>query len=237
MHRSQYFNLLTFALAFCIALPATADWLVTHDGSRIETQGPWTLAGRSVVFTQTNGTLSSVRASRVDLAASNQASMASYEPSATSALTPSASPEPVMILTDRDVAGYRSLPSDYESSTSQETPLSTEDSGSASRVIVQAWEQVRDPRNTDGVEIVGTLLNQGDGLATNLKVAVLLYDEEDVLIGAVPAALPVKAIPPHKATKFRVLFPGVVTFAHARFEIRSHNVKFVPLNFDLEETE
>ncbi len=57
-------------LALLLALPATADWLVTSEGDTIETQGPWRVKGRMVVFTDAKGTLSSLRASSIDLEAS-----------------------------------------------------------------------------------------------------------------------------------------------------------------------
>ena len=52
------------ALALAGALfvaPASADWLVTLDGDRIETQGPWSIQGKLVVFTSPGGGLSSLR--------------------------------------------------------------------------------------------------------------------------------------------------------------------------------
>lgn len=50
-----------------------ADILVTREGDRIETDGPWKVNGRQVVFTAANGRLSSMRLSQVDLEASEEA--------------------------------------------------------------------------------------------------------------------------------------------------------------------
>ncbi|HEX2162430.1 MAG TPA: hypothetical protein VHM02_00635, partial [Thermoanaerobaculia bacterium] len=55
------------------ALPAAADWLVMRDGTRVETRGAWQQKGRLVVFTSTEGRLSSLRTDAVDLAASRRA--------------------------------------------------------------------------------------------------------------------------------------------------------------------
>jgi len=50
--------------------PAVADWLVFLAGGVQETRGTWEVRGRQVRFTSTSGTLLSVRADEVDLAAS-----------------------------------------------------------------------------------------------------------------------------------------------------------------------
>jgi hypothetical protein len=60
-------------------LPAAADWLVTQLGDRIETRGAWRVEKKSVIFTLPNGTLSSLRVSDVDLAASEKATAAASE--------------------------------------------------------------------------------------------------------------------------------------------------------------
>jgi hypothetical protein len=69
------------------AAPAAADWLVLADGGRVETAGPWEVRGGLVVFTLANGTLSSVRASEVDLPASEAANRPPEPP-------PAAAPAP-----------------------------------------------------------------------------------------------------------------------------------------------
>ena len=50
-----------------VAGAARADWIVTTDGARLETKGPWKVDGRRIVFTLPNGTLSAMRADEVDL--------------------------------------------------------------------------------------------------------------------------------------------------------------------------
>lgn len=59
---------IAWILALAIMSPAVhADWLVTQDDSRLETQGEWRVEGRRVIFTLANGTLSAMRLSEVDL--------------------------------------------------------------------------------------------------------------------------------------------------------------------------
>lgn len=93
------------ALALLLLLPAAgqADWLITQDGQRIRTQGPWEVKGRMVVFTSERGTLSSIRLDEVDLEASEEFTARAARPAAE---TPAEAPQPpsVMILTNEDVA-------------------------------------------------------------------------------------------------------------------------------------
>ena len=95
--------ILPVAAAAFFATPAQADWLVTKEGARIETRGPWELRGRIIVFTLPNGTLSSIRESEIDLEASHDATEAANRP-AEPAPEPEAEPKPsVLSITDADV--------------------------------------------------------------------------------------------------------------------------------------
>ena len=67
------FALLVWTCLLLVVPPASADVLVTRDGQRIETDGPWEVKGRQVVFTNTAGVLSVVRLSEIDLEASELA--------------------------------------------------------------------------------------------------------------------------------------------------------------------
>jgi hypothetical protein len=57
----------------------SADVLVARDGLRIETKGPWKVKGRVVVFTTSDGSLSSMRVSELDLEASEAATREAAE--------------------------------------------------------------------------------------------------------------------------------------------------------------
>lgn len=54
-------------------MPAAADWLVTVDGRRIETQGPWQIKGKAVLFTQTDGRIDQLPRNYIDFEASERA--------------------------------------------------------------------------------------------------------------------------------------------------------------------
>jgi hypothetical protein len=94
------------AVALAAALPAAAaaDWLVLADGSRLETKGTWETRGAMVVFHLPNGTMSSLRASQVDLDASAALTRRIAEEAARPKPTATPAPKraPVAVLTDAD---------------------------------------------------------------------------------------------------------------------------------------
>lgn len=105
---SPHFSHRVLALAaLLLTLPVAvshADRLVTRDGQLIETQGPWEVKGRMVIFTSTRGTLSSIRLDEVNLDASHAATAQTQQPAAATD-TPRASTTPsVLSLTNEDVA-------------------------------------------------------------------------------------------------------------------------------------
>ncbi len=87
------------------AATASADWLVTRAGERVETEGGWQVKGRMVVFTQPGGKLSSLRLSEVDLDASREATARAAEAAAQPAAPAAAPPArpPARVITTDDV--------------------------------------------------------------------------------------------------------------------------------------
>lgn len=86
---------------------ARGDVLVTHEGERITTQGPWTVKGRQIVFTGVTGTLSAVRLSEIDLEASEIATREANAPPPAPEEAPAAPVRerraPVLTITDADI--------------------------------------------------------------------------------------------------------------------------------------
>lgn len=81
---------------------ALADVLVTRDGERIETRGPWQIKGKQVIFTAANGTLQALRLDDVDLEASDAATHPREAPPPPA--VPEAPPRaPVLTITDDDI--------------------------------------------------------------------------------------------------------------------------------------
>ncbi|MEM8930916.1 MAG: hypothetical protein AAGE94_07065, partial [Acidobacteriota bacterium] len=86
---------------------AIGDVLVTVDGDRIETQGPWEVRGRQVIFTDAQGRHAAMRLTDIDLDASDAATReaaAPPPPPAPDAAPPPAPPvEPVLTLTNDNI--------------------------------------------------------------------------------------------------------------------------------------
>ncbi len=214
MPRGLGSRLLTFAAVAlaAAAAPAAADWLVTRDGARIETKGPWKVEGRRIVFTAPNGTLSAIAAAEVDLdrsaAETERVRLAAVAP-------PPPEPEkrePVLRLTEKDLPPVQLTPE------GEEAPAAA---APASPLEVVSWERTENPA-TDGVEIFGTLRNNGPNAVTSPTLLVTLHDEDGGLIATADATVNAGAVPPGRTANFRAAFPGVVDFAEARFDPRGN---------------
>ena len=98
--------IIALALILTLALPAVtaADWLVTRDGERIETVGPWRAEGDRVVFTLPGGTLASLPSSEVDIEASDAATRG--EGQGEGIEEEEAGRQPILVLTDGDVRAW-----------------------------------------------------------------------------------------------------------------------------------
>lgn len=95
-------------LAVAGGAAASADELVTRDGQVIQTQGPWEVRGKLLVFKLADGTLASLRLDEADLEASERR-VAEKARRARQAREEAMKPPPepkaaVVVLTDRDVA-------------------------------------------------------------------------------------------------------------------------------------
>ena len=91
---------------FLFSSYASADVLVTANGEQVETQGPWQVKGRQIVFTDSEGRLVALRASDVDLEASERATLEANkppEPELESKQPAPAKIEPVLVLTNDDI--------------------------------------------------------------------------------------------------------------------------------------
>ena len=59
-------------LLLALALPAAGDWLITLEGRLIETQGPWTIEGDALTYTDPDGEEHTLALDDVDLEASEE---------------------------------------------------------------------------------------------------------------------------------------------------------------------
>ncbi len=105
--RGAYPVLLFIGIA-CLATAVGGDVLVTGSGETIETQGPWKVKGRQVIFTNAQGVLSSLRLADIDIEASEAATKQAAEPAEPAAVEPQApakeeSRKSILTLTNANV--------------------------------------------------------------------------------------------------------------------------------------
>jgi len=234
--------------AFTLALllgpaPLHADWIVTRQGERFEIQGTWQLKGKLVVFTLPNGSLSSMRADRVDLDASKQATALAKQQAA--APPPAAKAEPkrkaVIVLTDKDfkkplpdgAAPAAGAAGNAAAATAAGPKATGKDNpppaaGAPSAVEVVGWERV--PANESkagGVELTGTVRNGSQDNLTEVTVVADLFDDSGALIGRFPAVVDNQQLPPTDSSKFHVVANGVSAFAAIRWETTSKGIRSI----------
>jgi hypothetical protein len=209
--------------------PAQADWLLTRDGARVETRGPWTVKGKLVVFTLPNGTLSSMRAEAVDLEASARATAEAQARTAAPAPEPApvAKPRPVLVLTDADVehvdeegeAATGEGEAAGEAATGEASGAEASGGDRAGALTVPSWDQVYDAdRNL--LEIYGVVRNGGRDVMANVTVDAAVYDQNGLLLTTASSSLTEPALQPGATANFRLAFPGLAAISAARFEVR-----------------
>ncbi|HEY0511175.1 MAG TPA: FxLYD domain-containing protein [Thermoanaerobaculia bacterium] len=191
------------------AAPARADWLVTREGGRVETKGPWQTKGKLLVFTRAaDGALASLRVSEVDLDASAKATAAAkVQESAPPA--PEAPKKKLAVLTDKDFRKPAPAAGDDAKPDDGKTPANS------GPVTVSGWRRTdRD----DGLVIEGTVHNSTGGMIINASVEVQLYNEAGERIGTAQGLLTSTSVQPNGSVDFRANFPGVFTFADVKFQ-------------------
>ncbi|MFQ5527261.1 MAG: FxLYD domain-containing protein [Thermoanaerobaculia bacterium] len=232
--RSRFVHGLTLAIALAgtlTSVPAFGDWLVTTDGSAIQTRGGWEVKGRLVLFHTADGTFSSMRLDSLDLEASESRTEAARTAAASRRRRPDPKPRPraTFILTDKDVGhvdpatlpnpvidapdGAAALPEGIESEFTQaaDNPLQ-----------VASWEAVVEAE-AEGVTIEGVVTNPSPFHAANINVKVTIFDLTGEVLAEGPATLDVRALGPDGRSNFEVLFSGIYSVSDAQFAITSFN--------------
>jgi hypothetical protein len=215
------------AICLCVAVaglvpaaPARGDWLVTNDGGRVETQGPWKIDGKRVIFTQKDGTLSSLRLTEVDLDASKQATTAMAEEAAAAkaseATEAAPAKKPIRILTDKDFA----RPPAPEAAKDDAGTAKPAPDPSPGPVKVVDWKQDHN-QDTHALEITGSVRNLGPDIAVAVAVNVRLFNPRGEQFAAQPASLDTRSLRPGQNTAFTAVFPDVVDFASAKIDVMS----------------
>jgi hypothetical protein len=235
-------------LAFVIgaaAVASRADWVVTRDGERFEIKGSWQLKGKLAVFTLPDGTLSSIRADRIDSEASKRFTDQVRDEAAAAAAPPKvevkAPRKSVIVLTDKD---FLKAPPPAEDGAKgagdkAKAPAGAGDAKGAkvdaplqevpNAVEVASWSQV--PANElkiDGLEIKGTLRNASQRYLTAVAATVSLFDETGTILGTFPASVENQVLPPGESTPFHVAAGGVYTFATLRWDTHGQSFRELP---------
>jgi hypothetical protein len=243
MRRASFAAAIVLALTAGAAGDAAADWLVTRDGSRVETRGPWEVREAIVVFTLTNGSLGSLRVADVDLDASRAASAPPPPPPA-----PPPPRAPILVLTDADVAhvgpsgeGEAGAPQDAAApGADAAAPDAAGEDATAGAVsaalTVTGWDDETLSGPEGGTAITGTLSNVSENTVAGIFLLVHLEDVAGGTLASSPAALGSAALSPGQETPFRAPFPGIFTFANARFEARGTGFAPTALGTDAGET-
>ncbi len=213
---------------------ARADWLVTRDGARLETKGPWKVDGRRVLFTLPNGALSTIRTDEVDLDQSALVTTQARE--ALAAPAPIALPkkEPVLRLTEKDIppmtgadleASEEASGAAGKTGTAATTATASDtkkDEPAALEVI--SWEKTENATG-DGLEIFGTIKNGSPNIITTPTLLVAIYDADGGLLATNSGDVNSPQIQPGKTANFRVAFPGIPDFAAVKFDAQGRGFK------------
>ena len=216
-------------LALLTAGVASADVLVTTDGTVVETKGPWQQRGKMVVFTLENGRLSALRAEDVDFEATARWRQ-ELEESQPMPAAPVKTAKARIVLTDADV-GHVEPTLEPQDSTSQpdasgetEAPATSTDPdvdpATQSPVRVTAWEQ-DEPADGRGRRVFGTLRNDGNSYATDISVEITAYDSDGVVAGTVPATPVTTSLRPGESTTFSAQFTEVYIIGATRMRVSS----------------
>lgn len=218
MSRARRWAIGTGALAVAVGvlLPVAADWLVTRDGSRVETAGPWRVESRLVIFKRPDGSLGSLRLSEVDLDASRRLTeeMAAREAASEPEEAPKRDRPATIRLTERDLPPVDRAP---EAQGSGEEPAATPQPEPSALDIV-SFREVSNADST-GVAFSGTVQNRSEYTAVGVGVTAVLYDEQGEVIRRGTARLTASALGTGQSAGFRVDFPGVYQYVRVEFEV------------------
>ncbi len=198
------------ALLGLVAAPVRADWLVTREGTWVETRGAWQVKGKLVVFHTLKGDLSSLRLADVDLEASRRetarAALARQTAEEARRQPTEKKRPPVFVLTD-DKVRHAAAAGTAAGAVSAAPPS----------LSVASWE--RAAAAGDGhVVITGTLRNTSGVQASEIELAVQLLDAGGRTTASGQAVLTATALGAGEQSGFKVDIPGATPYAQVKFE-------------------
>jgi hypothetical protein len=228
-----------------VAVRLRADWIVTRDGDRFEITGSWQLKGKLAVFTLPDGTLSSVRADRIDSEASRKLTDKVRDDAAAAAAPAPIVVKPtrksVIVLTDKD---FEKAPPAAEEAAKGAGDKTKAAAGAADGKAAKAdlplqevpkaveitnWSRVPAAETKiDGLELKGTLRNGSQRYLTEVAVTVSLFDETGTILGTFPASVENHVLPPSESSSFQVAATGVYAFATLRWDTHGQAFRELP---------
>ena len=205
-------SILGFGSLGLLARGAAADWLVTQDGSKVETKGPWQVQGKLVTFTLPNGTLGSMPVAALDL----ESSQVETEKAAAATEPAPSEPKPKaeFVITDADV-GH---PKTAISTDGQSDEPAAAESNPGLRVV--GWRDDVD-LSTSSVTVTGNLQNPTQNPATSIILDVVLYGEDGALLETSRADLEQRFLNPGASIRFEARFSDTLSFGTVGFDIQS----------------
>lgn len=221
-------------LACGTAGAADADWIVTHNGERFEIKGTWQVKGKLVIFNLPDGTLSSMRASLVDVDASR---LATEQAKKDAAAPPPAADDgkskrkSVIVLTDKDFQKTPAVAPDDAGATKDAKDAKDAKDKAPSRDAVEIvnWDRVPATESkADGVELAGLVRNASQNYFTELTVVASLYDETGNIVARVPATVDTPGLGPSESSRFHLVASGVFAFSTIKFDTQWKGVKSRP---------
>ena len=229
-----------------VTTPLLGDWLVTTEGSNVETEGAWTVKGRQVVFTLPGGTLSSLRLSEVDLDKSASLTAEARKPKVKVAPPPPR--KSVLKLTDADVGHVdpSSIPNPFEEVIEADGEIADENgeesspaADRSSRIVVENWAQ-EESTARGGWTVTGTLRNTSEGELRGISLSVHALDGTGEVMGQVQADVASTVLAQGGTTIFSAFFSGIEEADDFNFNPLARLVKVktpVPAVDDDSETE
>ena len=208
--------------AILVAPPLHADWLVTADGTRIETRGPWEVRDGMVIFKLPDAGLSSMRLDQVNLEASAHLTEAAKAPPPPQPEPEPKKVEPVLVLTDADV--QRVYPTDPSEDPTTDADSQPEDTP-AGRLDIANW---RHEIEQDGIVVWGRLANAGGRILGQIRLTVTLVDADDEVLATTKAVLTTTVLRAAQTSEFRAEFPGIFSFDHVDFTGESFAISTAP---------
>lgn len=215
--------------------PAGAEVLVLRSGEQVQTKGPYEVRGGRVIYTSPSGDLLSLRASEVDLEATETLKESARATGGESTAKPEpqnpsddlgrqASPRKVVAtITNRDVGTARPSRQPVadaapDNASGEGSSASVQASPSGHLLVVS---ESSDQLGTQGFVLTGTVANQGNATAVQIRVNATLVDVDGNALEAGTVALDGVRLEPGDSAPFTISLDSAPAYDSVRFDIAS----------------